>query len=96
MLEKIKMLLDIETDEKDDLLTLLIEQATEEAILYTHNDCIDDLNTAIIRMVVYNYNRLGTEGVDSENYSGVSYGYSADYPDNIIRILKSKRKLIII
>lgn len=96
MLEKIKLLLGITADEKDDLLTLLIEQATEEAITYTRNDCVDELNTAIIRMVVYNFNRLGTEGVDTENYSGVSFGYSTDYPDNIIRILKSKRKLVIL
>lgn len=96
MLEKIKLLLGITADEKDDLLTLLIEQATEEAIAYTRNDCVDELNTAIIRMVVYNFNRLGTEGVDTENYSGVSFGYSTDYPDNIVRILKSKRKLVIL
>ena len=45
-------------------------------------------------MVAYNYNRLGTEGLDSEGYSGVSFNYSADYPEPIIRALKAKRKLI--
>ena len=96
MLDKIKTLLGITADDKNDLLTLLIEQATEEAILFTHNDSLEDLNTAIIKMVVYNYNRLGTEGVDSENYSGVSFNYSADYPDSIIRMLKAKRKLVML
>lgn len=93
MINKIKVLLGLTDSNKDDLLNVLIEQATEEAITYTHNECISDLSTAIIKMVVYNYNRLGTEGVDSEGYSGVSFGYSADYPESIIRTLKAKRRV---
>lgn len=96
MLNKTKLLLGITTDEKDDLLTLLIESAMEEAIAYTHNDCVLELETTIIKMVVYNYNRLGSEGVDGEGYSGVSFTYSADYPESILRALKSKRKVILI
>ena len=96
MLNKTKLLLGITTDEKDDLLTLLIESAMEEAIAYTHNDCVLDLETTILKMVVYNYNRLGSEGVDGEGYSGVSFTYSADYPESILRALKSKRKVIFI
>lgn len=94
MLKKIKALLSLTDDTKDDLLTILIEQAIEEALAYTHQDSVDGLDTTIIQMVVYKYNRIGTEGVDSEGYSGVSYAYSADYPESIIRMLKSKRKLI--
>ena len=95
MLKKIKVLLGLTADNsKDDLLTILIEQAIEEALTYTHQDCVDGLDTAIIKMVVYKYNRIGTEGVDSEGYSGVSFNFATDYPDSIIRILKSKRKLI--
>ena len=96
MLEKIKLLLGLsEDDSKDDLLTLLIERAIDEAINYTHNDDIAGYETVICSMVVYNYNRLGTEGVDSEGYSGVSFSYSADYPQSIIRQLKAHRKVII-
>ena len=96
MLEKIKTLLGITGEEKNDLLTLLIDQATEEALLFTHNNQLDQLETAIIKMVIYNYNRLGTEGVDSESYSGVSFAYSADYPETILRLLKSKRKIVML
>ena len=94
MLDKLKLILSIKDDTKDDLLTLLIEQAIEEALNYTHQDSIDNLRSTIISMVVYKYNRLGTEGLDSEGYSGVSFGYSSDYPDSIMRALKSQRKLI--
>lgn len=96
LLDKVKLLLGITEASKDDLLTLLIEQATDEAISYTHCNDVDQLNTTIVKMVVYNYNRLGTEGVDSEGFSGVSYSYSADYPESILRSLKSVRKIITI
>ena len=96
MLEKVKLLLGIADNTKDDLLTLLIEQAVEEAIVYTHNECVDELNTSIIQMVVYKYNRIGTEGVESEGYSGVSFQYTSDYPENIMRGLRAKRKVVLV
>lgn len=96
MLDKIKLLLGITDDSKDDLLTILIEQAIDEALAYTHRDSADELDTSIIQMVVYKYNRIGTEGVDNENYSGVSFSYSADYPDSIMRGLRAKRKVVVL
>lgn len=96
MLDKIKLLLRITNDSKDDLLTILIEQAIDEALAYTHRDSADELDTSIIQMVVYKYNRIGTEGVDNENYSGVSFSYSADYPDSIMRGLRAKRKVVVL
>lgn len=96
MLDKIKLLLGLKDETKDDLLTILIETAIDEALAYTHRDCVDELDTSIIQMVVYKYNRIGTEGVDSENYSGVSFDYSADYPESIMRGLRSKRKVVVL
>ncbi len=93
MLNSIKIILGINDSSKDELLTLLLEQAIDEVINYTHDNCTAGLETTICRMVVYNYNRLGTEGVNSENFSGVSYSYSTDYPDNIMRVLKAHRKI---
>ena len=96
MLEQVKLLLGITDNSKDDILSLLIEQATEEALIYTHQNSIDNLLTAIVRMVVYNFNRIGTEGVDSEGYSGVSFQYTSDYPENIMRGLRAKRKVVLV
>lgn len=94
-LEKVKLLLGLAADNsKDALLTILIEQAIDEALTYTHQDCVDGLDTAIIQMVVYKYNRIGTEGVESEGYSGVSFDYATDYPESILRTLKAKRKVL--
>lgn len=94
MLEKIKLLLGLTGNDKDDLLNVLIEQATVEAQDITHNDNIAELNTSIVQMVVYKYNRIGTEGLDSEGYSGVSFNYLNDYPEPLMRALKAKRKIV--
>lgn len=94
MLEKIKLLLGFKDESKDDLLTILIEQAIDEALDYTHRDSADELDTSIIQMVVYKYNRIGTEGVDSESYNGVNFNYSPDYPESIMRGLRAKRKVL--
>lgn len=93
MLENIKLLLGITTSDKDEVLELLISQATTEAKEYTNNENVSRLSPAILKMVIYNYNRLGTEGLDSEGYSGISYSYSADYPDAVIRLLNKYRKI---
>ena len=94
MLEIIKNLLGITTTDKDELIQILIDQAQDEVLDYTHNPkALEYLQTTIQKMVVYNYNRISTEGVDSESYSGVTYNYSADYPENIMRVLKAHRKI---
>ena len=53
-------------------------------------------NRMIQRMVVWRYNTLGTEGLSSENYSGVSYSYKGDYPDDIMQILRSYKKVRVV
>lgn len=96
MLSKIKVLLGISDTSKDDLLTVLLEQAITEAIEYTHNDDIEALDPAIVQMVLYKFSRLGTEGLGSEGYSGVSFTYAEDYPTPILNLLNHKRKIIVL
>ena len=81
------------TYSKDELLQLLLDGAEEDAIAITGNpDIKDDLPNTIAKMVVYNYNRLGTEGLDSETYSGVRYDYSSSYSDEILEMLNTKSR----
>lgn len=95
MLEKLKMLLKISGTDKDDLLTLILDQATETAIEYTHCKDAMALQPTIIKMAVYDYNRLDNIGLDSEGYSGVNFNYSADYPESILRMLRKQRRVIV-
>ena len=90
MLETMKLLLGLDAS-KDTLLSLLLSQAEDEAKDYTNNENISD--NLIVQMAIYKYNRLGTEGLNSENYSGVSFNYLNDYPENIVKQLRRFKKL---
>ena len=96
MLENIKLLLGIKDASKDNVLMLLLQSCINEAKNYTHNDSIVDYENVIDDMVVYRFNLLGTEGLDAETYSGVRFEYSADYPESILRQLRSHRKVVTI
>ena len=96
MLDKLKLMLGLTDTTKDNLLKLLIDQATAEAVAYTHNKKEGELDTAILMMCVYKYNRMGTEGLSAESYSGDTFNYEADYPDTIKRLLDSKRYMVIV
>lgn len=96
MLDNIKLLLGLTDNSKDEVLMVLIQRAINEAKNYTHNNSIKDYENVIDDMVIYNYNRLGTEGLASESYSGVDFKYSSDYPESILRQLRSHRKVMVI
>lgn len=96
MLDKLKLLLGINDTSKDSLLNLLLFQATTEAQNITNNPDTLILEPSIIKMAVYQYNRLGTEGLTSESFSGVSNSYQTDYPEPILRELKAHRKIRVI
>ena len=96
MLNNIKLLLGLTDDSKDETLMVLIERCTNEAKNYTHNDSIVGYENVIDDMVIYSFNRLGTEGLDKESYSGVTFDYSSDYPESILRQLRSHRKIMVL
>lgn len=94
MLNKIKLLLNISDNSKDELLALLIDNAIEYAEGYMHRTDVEDVvSKAIVEMVVYDYNRISTEGLLSESLGGVSFNYSPSYPENIMTLLKAYRKI---
>lgn len=96
MLEKLKAMLGITDDSKDKLLRMLLDFTVEQVVNYTHNYELDKLEGVITYIAVWNYNRMGTEGVDSENYSGVSFSYSSDYPDYIKKQLQAYRRIQVV
>lgn len=93
MLEDLKLLLGILNDQKDEVLELLIRQATFEVKSFTNRDDVANLKDLILQIAIIKYNRMGTEGLASESYSGSSYSYIDTYPDNIIKALKRMRRL---
>lgn len=96
LLDNIKIELGISDTSKDELLSLLITDEQSNAQTITHNSDVDEDEVLITKMVIWRYNTIGSEGLTAESYSGVSYSYTADYPDDIDRMLKARRKVRVI
>ena len=92
LINKISLL--IGREDKKELLELLIENAIEEILsecnLEEYNSKLDRL---ICKIVVFNYNRLGTEGLNSTSYSEIRENYTDGYGEDIIRMLNKFRRL---
>lgn len=92
MLANIKLLLGESAEGKDDLIQLLIFKAQDDARLITGVKDLILTDSLIEDMVVYRFNRLGTEGLNSESYSGITYNYESNYPDFILQALEALKK----
>lgn len=88
LLEHIKILLGISGNDENALLEILITQAEDDAKMITKRDRLFGLDSVIERMVVYLYNRRGSEGLNRESYSGASYEYADGYPADIMDALQ--------
>lgn len=91
-LEEIKLLLGITDNSKDDLLNLLIKNATTQVLSYLTipDDLIlvvpDELSYIVSELVVIRYNRIGSEGLTNESVDGYSATYSDDMTNYILAI----------
>lgn len=94
ILEKIKRRSDSAINQSDELINDLIEETQEEIKEYIHREDIPpSLEGSLIELVVIKCNRLGTEGISSESFSGVSTSYINGFPRHIEKKLRKCRKL---
>lgn len=94
MLDKIKLLLGLTTDDKDELILALISICKDQATTYCNlEEYSEKLNSSVIEMVIERYNRIGTEGVNMTASSGVREEFYSGYSDNILRNLRKYRKV---
>ena len=93
MLEKIKICLTNNTY-TDDLINLFIDDTTKEVKIYCNREDIDiELESIIRKIVIIKLNRMNSEGLSSQSFSGVSESFIDGYPQDIIAVLNRKRKL---
>lgn len=87
-LEEVKLLLGITDNIKDDLLNLLIDNATTQVLGYlTPIEVVpDELSYIVSELVVIRYNRIGSEGLTNESVEGYSATYSDDMTNYILAI----------
>lgn len=78
------------------IINLCIKQATAEIKAYCNRDIDEDLETIVERVAVIKLNRMNSEGLASQGYSGISENYIDGYPQDIMAVLNSKRKLKVV
>lgn len=94
MLDKLKLLLNIQDDTQDELLQVLIALCKDEAFNYCNlAEYSMKLDGAVIQMVIERYNRIGSEGATQQSSSGVSMTYDSFYSDKVRWMLNKQRKV---
>lgn len=97
MIEDVKILLgDAASNYSDALISLMIKQAITEVEAYCNRELDAELEMIAERIAIIKLNRLNTEGLSSQSYSGVSESYINGYPEDIMAVLKRKRKLKVV
>ena len=94
MIDNIKLLLgDACANYSDELITLCYNMAKQEAETYCNRTADKDLEIIAQKMAIIKLNRMNTEGLQSQSYSGVSEAYIDGYPTDIIALLNRKRQV---
>ena len=97
MIEELKVLLgDAANSYTDAQIGLCLKLALAEVEAYCKRDIDYELEIAVLGIAKIKLNRLNTEGLASQSFSGVSESYIDGYPDDRKALLNRKRKLKVI
>ena len=97
MIEEIKILLgDAAANYTDSLIGLCAKQALAEVEAYCNRVIDYELEMVAQKIAIIKLNRLNTEGLSSQAYSGISENYIDGYPKEILAILNRKRKIKVV
>lgn len=94
MIEEIKLLLgDAADNYSDALISLVYKMSLAEVEDYTGRDADAALELVAEKIAIIKLNRINTEGLASQSFSGISESYVDGYPADILAALNRKRKL---
>lgn len=97
MVEDIKILLGAAASNYTDAqIELCVKHARAEVMAYCRRDLDTELEIITEKIAIIKLNRLNTEGLASQSYSGVSESYIDGYPQEILTVLNRKRKLKVV
>ena len=92
--EQLKVLLgDAAANYTDAQIGLCLKMALAEVEAYCRRPLDYELELVAMEIAKIKLNRLNTEGLTGQSYSGVTEQYIDGYPDNIKNLLNSKRKI---
>ena len=93
LLDRLKNRLD-EVEVSEIKLQAIIDDVTQEVLSDTNQSELNlQLSSAVVSLSAITVNRIGTEGLASEGYSGVSTSYLDDVPPRVASILNADRRL---
>lgn len=94
MIEEIKLLLGDAADSFTDAqIGLCLKLALAEVEAYCNRTVDYELEIVAEKIAIIKLNRINTEGLASQSYSGVSESYVDGYPADIKAVLDRKRKI---
>lgn len=97
MFEEIKLLLgEAASNFTDAQISLCLKMALAEVEAYCNRVADTELEFIAQKIAIIKLNRLNTEGLASQAYSGVSENYIDGYPAEILAVLNRKRKIKVI
>ena len=97
MIEEIKLLLgDTADNYSDTQIGLCLKWAMAEVEAYCNRTLDLELELIAEKIAIIKLNRMNTEGLASQSYSGVSENYIDGYPADILAVLNRKRKIKIL
>ena len=97
MIEEIKIMLgDSVVNYTDAQIGLFAKQALIEVEAYCGREADAALELAAEQIAVIKLNRMGSEGLAAQSYSGVNENYIDGYPAHIQSLLDRKRRVKVI
>lgn len=97
MIEEIKVLLgDAASSFTDAQIGLCLKKALTEVQTYCARELDAELEAVALDIAIIKLNRLNTEGLQTQAYSGVSETYINGYPAEIVSVLNRKRKIKVV
>lgn len=94
---EIKILLGAAADNfTEEQIELCIKMALAEVEAYCNRVVDYELEAVAQKIAILKLNRLNTEGLASQGYSGVNESYIDGYPADILAILNRKRKIKVV
>lgn len=97
MVEDIKILLgDAANSFTEAQIGLCAKQALTEVQAYCNRELDFELEAIAQKIAIIKLNRLNTEGLANQGYSGVSESYIDGYPAEILAVLNRKRKIKVV
>ena len=97
MIEEIKLLLgDAAPNYTDAQIGLCYKMALAEVEDYCNRSADVTLELVAEKIAVIKLNRINTEGLTAQSYSGVSESYLDGYPAEIVEVLNRKRKIKVV